>query len=232
VKGYVRLPRIGSLAQVIPRTSSPSRMGTLGLGPDMKLKAGIFIHPAREWNGSAEAEMEDRILMPIARSSVVAIRNALPALVLRAHTINDVLLQLVKVLQPQIPGLWRLSVRRFLPQEGQLQLVAVWSASDTRLRAGTSISAGASSMPEVLKLDRPVFSGEDSEEGTFLLQVLATEGIRSWVSIPLRRGPQTVGLLSVSSMQPDAIDPIDSAFFEAMGKAVEARLPQLEGWEP
>jgi len=171
--------------------------------------------------------------MPIARSSAAAIRNALPGLVLRAHTINDVLLQLVKVLQPQIPGLCRLSVRRFLPQEGQLQLAAVWSASETRLRRGTRISAGASSMPEVLKLDRPVFSAEAaSSDLTLLLQVLATEGIRSWVSIPLRRGRQVVGLLSVSSIQPDAIDPTDSGFFEAIGKAVEARVPQLEGWEP
>lgn len=168
--------------------------------------------------------------MPIARSSAAAVRNALPALVRRADTINDVLLQLVKALQPHIPGLWRLSVRRFLPQEGQLELVAVWSASDTRLRPGTRISAGASSMPEVLKLDRPVFSAEASSERTLLQQVLTTEGVASWVSIPLRRGRQVVGLLSASSIHPDAISRVDIAFFAEVGKAVEGRLSELAGW--
>src|SRR5205823_5544968 len=170
--------------------------------------------------------------MPITRSSAAAILNALPALVRRDDTINKVLLRLVTALQPYIPGLWRLSVRRFLPHEGQLELVAVWSASDTQLRPGTRISAGASSMPEVLKLDRPVFSADASAERTLLQQVLATEGVASWVSIPLRRGRRVVGLLSVSSIQPEAIGPGDVAFFENIGRVVEERLAELRAWEP
>jgi GAF domain-containing protein len=150
----------------------------------------------------------------------------------RAATINDVLLRLVTVLQPFVSGLWRLSIRRFLSKEGQLELVAVWSASDTRLRPGTRISAGASSMPEVLRLDRPVFSVDTSTERTLLHQVLATEGIASWVSIPLRRGRQVAGLLSVSSIDPDALSPRDVHFFEDIGLAVQGRLGELAGWEP
>jgi transcriptional regulator with GAF, ATPase, and Fis domain len=170
--------------------------------------------------------------MPIARSSAAAIRNALPALVRRDDTVNDVLLRLVTTLQPYIHDLWRLSVRRFLRKGGQLELIAVWSASDTQLRPGTRISAGASSMPEVLKLDGPVFSVEASAERTLLQQVLATEGVASWVSIPLHSGRQVVGLLSVSSIDPEAVSPADAAFFAEIGRAVEDRLAELVGWEP
>jgi hypothetical protein len=87
-------------------------------------------------------------------------------------------------------------------------------------------------MPEVLRLDRPVFSVDASTERTLLQQVLATEGVAAWVSIPLRRGRQVVGLLSVSSIQPEAIRPADVALFADIGKAVERRLLELAGWEP
>jgi hypothetical protein len=87
----------------------------------------------------AEVDIDDRIRVPIGRSSAAAILNVLPALVRRADTINEVLLRLVTVLQPYVPGLWRLSIRRFLSQEAQLELVAVWSASDTQLRPGTHL---------------------------------------------------------------------------------------------
>lgn len=170
--------------------------------------------------------------MPIVRSSAAAILNALPALVRRAGTINDVLLRLVTTLRPFVPGLWRISVHRFLPGEGQLEFVAVWSASDTQLRPGTRVSAGASSMPEVLRLDRPVFSKDASADRTLLQQVLAAEGVASWVSIPLHRARKVVGLLTVSSIEPDAIGPPDLPFFERIGSAVEARLEQLAGGEP
>jgi GAF domain-containing protein len=87
-------------------------------------------------------------------------------------------------------------------------------------------------MPEVLKLDGPVFSADASAERTLLQQVLGTEGVSSWVSIPLRSGRRVVGLLSVSSIQPEAISPADIAFFENIGRVVEGRLAELTAWEP
>ena len=164
--------------------------------------------------------------MPLAEDPA-AVLERLPKVVRRAKTVEDVLTELVSLLTSVVPGLWRATIRRFLPMESQLELIAVWSASGTRLQPGARISAVASSMPEVVRLNRAVFSSEESRARTLVEQVLHTEGIRSWVSIPLHSDNKKAGLLSISSVMEDAIDPVDRFFYEEVGNLVERRLEEL-----
>jgi putative methionine-R-sulfoxide reductase with GAF domain len=58
-------------------------------------------------------------------------------------------------------------------------------------------------------------------------QVMASEGVASWVTIPLHRLGRIVGLLSLSSLEPDAFAAKDVSFFEQLGLVVEERLVEL-----
>jgi len=120
-----------------------------------------------------------------------------------------------------------LSLRRYLRREAQLELVAVWSATETQVPAGVRLSASASSLPEVLKAAGPVFSADDSVEHTLLESVMAAEGVASWVTLPLRSGGEVVALLNISSVEPRAIDRSRQSFFEVIGRAVEPRVTTL-----
>jgi transcriptional regulator with GAF, ATPase, and Fis domain len=158
-------------------------------------------------------------------------RETLPQLLRHARTADDVLMDVVAELQPIIPGLWRVSIRRFLQRAGQLELVAVWSATHTQLVPGIRMSAGATSMPEVHQSDRPVFSAESARERTLLDHVLFTDGAGSWVSIPIHRAHRIVGLLSISAVRHDAVDSADRGFFEELGKLVENKLENVMDFE-
>jgi hypothetical protein len=103
----------------------------------------------------------------------------------------------------------------------------VWSASDTQIPAGLRVSARASSLPEVMKAGGPIFSSEAEAHQGLLEQVMAAEGVASWVAIPLRDGERLTALLNISSMDPKEIRPSGRAFFERIGKAVERRVVAL-----
>jgi len=129
----------------------------------------------------------------------------------------------VKALQPSLPGLWRLSIRRYLARDEQLELAAVWSATDTQVPAGLRISARASSLPEVTKTGSAIFSGESEGHQGLLEEIMAAEGVSSWVAIPLRQSGRVFGLLNISSIDAIEITPASRGFFERIGKAVETR---------
>lgn len=92
------------------------------------------------------------------------------------------------------------------------------------LRLGVTMSRFASSLPEVeTQGGALVFSG-NRPGPRFADQILHEEGIRSWVSVPLRREGTIIGLLSFSSREVGAFSQEEAAFFTKLGAAVGDRL--------
>lgn len=165
--------------------------------------------------------------MSVDPGSTVSLLTALPALVRRAGTAQEALIKLVDTLRPSIPSLWRASILKLLPSEEQLVYVALWSGVESQLEPGVHVSAMATIFPEVKKLDRPVLSSERPDSPLLLVQIVASEGVASWASIPLHRDGHIVGLLSFSSLETNAFDVGDLGFFEQLGKGVEKKLVDL-----
>jgi transcriptional regulator with GAF, ATPase, and Fis domain len=165
--------------------------------------------------------------MSVDPGTTVSLLTALPALVRRAGTAQEALIKLVDTLRSSIPSLWRASILKLLPLERQLVYVALWSVVESQLAPGVHVSVVATVFPEVQKLDRPVLSSEHSDSPLLLVQIVASEGVASWASIPLHRDGHIVGLLSFSSLEADAFRAGDLAFFEQLGKGVEKKLVDL-----
>lgn len=170
--------------------------------------------------------------MRIAHTQALALRSALPALLEKASTAEEAVTVLARNLRTALPSLWRVSFRRLIAAESQLEIVAVWSAVETALSKGFRMSALASSFPEVVQTDRPVFLSVKSEGRRLLEQVLASEGVQSSVSIPVHRTGSIVGLLSLSSLEAEAFDPGDVEFYAELGGAIEERLVELMASDP
>lgn len=134
-------------------------------------------------------------------------------------------------LRKTIPYLWRVSLRRLIPSGNQLEIAAVWSALETALTKGVRMSALATSFPEVVRTDRPVIFSVEAGSPQLLEQLLASEGIQSWVSIPLHRGDLVVAVLGLSSLEAGAFDPKDEGFYADLGASVEERLVELMALE-
>ena len=95
------------------------------------------------------------------------------------------------------------------------------------LRLGVTMSRFASSLPEVERQGVAlVFSG-NRPGPRFADQILHEEGVRSWVSVPLRREGTIVGLLSFSSREVGAFSQEEAAFFTKLGAAVDESLIEL-----
>jgi transcriptional regulator with GAF, ATPase, and Fis domain len=163
----------------------------------------------------------------IGRGQAAALITAAPMLVRRAGTADEALAHLVGALRVAIPTVVRLTVRRHLADEEQLEIVAVWSARETRLQAGVRMSSVATSFPEVIQRDGPVIRSPASAGPRMIKELLASEGDQSWVAMPLRGGDDIVGLLTISSSEPDAFDPADLDLFAKLGRSVQARLIEL-----
>ena len=165
--------------------------------------------------------------MGLVGSEGVALLTAMPHIMARAANVHDALQALADSLRPTIPSLWRASVRTVLPEQQQLEIVAVWCAVETQLVPGVRMSLLATSFPEVSKLDRSVLSSERRGDSLLVEQVLASEGVSSWVSIPLHRDGTIVGLLGLSSLDADAFDSSDLGFFDRLGRRVEGTFTEL-----
>jgi GAF domain-containing protein len=120
----------------------------------------------------------------------------------------------------------RVSLRVLLDQEEMLEVVAVWSHDKTAVSLGTRMHALATSFPEVLKSGVPVIV-EDGGKSGLAGSVLTTEGIRSWVTAPLRDGFRIVGLISISSKTTWAFRRTDIGFFTEFAAAIETQLSRF-----
>ena len=141
-----------------------------------------------------------------------------------AKNADEIVTSVAQIGREAWPSLWRASLRRYLAEEGQLEIVAVWSAAESGLTPGVRMSVVATSFFEVLSRDHPILSSEQPNDGRMLVQILASEGAESWVSIPLHHHDVVVGVLSLSSYERDGFTQGDLPLFAEIGRVVEGRL--------
>lgn len=124
--------------------------------------------------------------------------------------------------------LYRVSMRALSPDGQRLVIVALWSARATSLGVGSTMSVLSSTYPEIVER-RSSIVHTSSDTDVVLDDILRAEGIRSWVSTPLRRGDVVWGLLSFSSAWGNAFKEEDCPVFDRLAAAVEDRLHVLLG---
>jgi hypothetical protein len=89
------------------------------------------------------------------------------------------------------------------------------------------VPARSTSFAEV-ELRGAALLGDSPVPGDPLLdQIVRDEGNRSWVVMPITRDRLVVGLLSVSSHEPDTFSSDDLPFFDALSGAISERLLEL-----
>ena len=80
-----------------------------------------------------------------------------------------------------------------------VEIAALWCAGETALTVGTRMSAQSTALAEIRATGRPQVRDRIDPEESLVEQVMAQEGIRSYVTLPLREGTHATGLLSFSS---------------------------------
>ena len=154
--------------------------------------------------------------------NVLEARDAVGA----ADTLDAALGMLASALSHRYP-ISRVSVRTYDPRTDELEIVGVWSATSTHLGVGVRVPARSTSFAEV-ELRGSTMLGDSPLPGDPLLdQIVRDEGNRSWVVMPLTRDRLVVGLLSVSSHEPDTFTRQDLPFFDALSGAIAERLLEL-----
>jgi GAF domain-containing protein len=147
-------------------------------------------------------------------------------LIAHAQSPDIAMRALARLLRSHFSDLVRVSLRVLRPDREAVLLAGVWSDRPTKLQTGATLAVTATATPEVLASRQPVF-GRAVEAETPVDQILAEEGIRSWVSIPLRAGAVIVGTVTLSSSRTDAFSPDDEPFLTALIEAIEVPLVAL-----
>lgn len=139
-----------------------------------------------------------------------------------ADTAQEALAPLVQLLAPWFP-VDRASLRRIDYPSSEVEVVAVWSrGGNPFVGPGWRLPMSSTSLPEVLRAGKPLIG--DSPQSLLDQVLLGEEGIRSWVTMPIRAGELVVGLLSFSSTWDAAFRPSDTLTFDALRAAVESSL--------
>lgn len=162
--------------------------------------------------------------MSIRSQQAQSVATALTLKLRLAKDAEEVVTSVAQIGREAWPSLWRASLRRYLAEEGQLEIVAVWSAAESGLTPGVRMSVVATSFVEVLSSDRPILSSEQPDDGRMLIQILASEGAESWVSIPIHYDDVVVGVLSLSSYEREGFTQGDLPLCTEIGHVVEGRL--------
>jgi len=157
-----------------------------------------------------------------ARRALDAARSAVDA----AATIHEALREIGRALHDDFPGIVRASLRVLEPEGETMRLVEVWSEQPTTIEAGIIVRTSATSFPELQRKPKALIRSMAHTDMP-LDDVLRREGIWSWVSIPVRERGKPCAMLSLSSDDPNEFEVGDSAFFTALGAAVEGRLITL-----
>lgn len=116
----------------------------------------------------------------------------------------------------------RVSIRKIA--DVMLEIVAVYNEGPTNLGLGVRMSTKASSLPAILTTGRPVFQSLTATKDAFAEQLVMSEGVTSYVTMPLRDRGVIAGLLSFSSRSPTAFVPEDVPFLEEVAAILEARV--------
>ena len=153
---------------------------------------------------------------------VIDARDALAV----AGSMEEALASLAAALSERYP-ISRISVRTYDPRSDELEIAGVWSAGPTHLGVGVRVPARSTSFAEA-ELRRSTLIGDAPMPGDPLLdQIVRDEGNRSWLVMPLIRDRLVVGLLSVSSREPNTFTRDDLPFFDALAGAIGQRLLEL-----
>jgi transcriptional regulator with GAF, ATPase, and Fis domain len=163
----------------------------------------------------------------VEQSKVDQLFEALPRRLGKSKHPEAALNAIVRELRTVIPSVWRATLNRLHIRQNQVECVAVWCDRKTELKPGMRVSTLVTSVPEVLKLRRPVVSSEHRGETSELKRVLLAEGTRSWTAIPLAAQEQIVGVLTLSSRDENVFSMDDLPFYESLGLAVQGRLIDL-----
>ena len=145
-----------------------------------------------------------------------------------AGTLDAALASLASLLSTRYP-VSRIGVRTYDAGSDELEIVGVWSANPTHLGVGVRVPARSTSFSEVETRGSAVLGNTPAVGDPLLDQIVRDEGNRSWVVMPLTRDRLVVGLLSVSSQEPDAFTRDDLPFFDALADAIAERLLELAG---
>jgi len=162
---------------------------------------------------------------------IMHIEPEMIAPVREATSVGAALEALTTALHKYLP-IHRASIRRIDYGRESAVMVAVWSLWPTSLRPGLVIPLTVTSLPEIIGSKGAVL-GSQEEPSVLLDQILAAEGIRSWITVPLRGASRVYGLLSFSSRFGDGLRQEHVPFFDQLGAAVEESLVGLIArWGP
>ena len=163
----------------------------------------------------------------VAGSVSAALLTSLPQLLRPAESPQVAVERIAAAVRKSaIPSLWRVSLRRLLLEEDSAEIVAVWSAAPTALEPGVRMSLVATGIPELLAARRPTFRNEN-DDNRMLDGILSSEGVASWVTIPLSKQEMLRAVLTLSSFEPEGVMVEDREFYASLGQAVEERLVAL-----
>jgi hypothetical protein len=123
----------------------------------------------------------------------------------------------------------RVGIRVLDAAEDALVVVGVWSRAPTAVATGISLPVHATSFLDVARAGRSIRSTWDAHgrPPPLLDQVISDEGNLAWVLVPLVRGDQIRGVLSVCTWDEHAIGEEDLPFFDALADAVGEGLLAL-----
>lgn len=162
--------------------------------------------------------------MPATRS-----RSATVEHVERADTLDACLQRIARAVGTLHP-ITRVSIRILDAQDPDFLILAgVWSADPTNLTPGTRIPIRSTSFHEVWRDGSALLFEETAPDRppSLLDDILSGEGIRSWMTIPLRSGHLIVGLVSLSSPYAGAFTTDSQVQFAAIRDICEDRLLEL-----
>ena len=142
-----------------------------------------------------------------------------------ARSLEAALAGLVGCLDGRFRQLTRVSMRALAPDGRSLVIVGVWSIGETNLGPGGMMSILSSSYPEMVAAGRTILAHQTDDP--VLTDILRTEGVRSWVSVPLRRRERIVAMLSISSWASEAFSEEDLPLLDDLGAALQERLLEL-----
>jgi hypothetical protein len=162
-----------------------------------------------------------------AQCDPAAVVKAVEKATAAARSVDDVMVGVVEVLGSRY-DLCRVSLRAPLPGGTEVEVLAVWSRRPSDLGAGVRMPMRATSMASIIATGRTQV-GTDVQAGDGLLhQVLAAEGIRSYVAVPLGDVAAGAPVLNLSSSRADAFSEADIPLVDAVGAVVAKRLAKLQ----
>lgn len=127
-----------------------------------------------------------------------------------AVTLDGALLALGRTVAPRL-DVWWISVRMIDWRASEVVIVGVWARAGTVLEAGTRIPAAQTALSEMLRTGRPVIYQGDEETASLLHRIRASEGMRSWVTIPLHESGPSLAFwpcrASISAPSPNRMCP-------------------------